>query len=391
MQIAPAKRSRTTKSRTSAAAPVYTVPSSDEDDDSDAYEPGVEDGVDPDDSDVVPDGGAFEHISDFEGDDDDLLDEEEMKAGSRRGKKTAAKKTSSTALAKRATALYDDDLDDAESEDEAMLHQALLASLRDQQAQAGPSANALDDDAAIARVRAERAALAAEKRLELQQSLAKLSPQERAKAEAAIAAALAKQVRKHTMQQGKGMVMSREQLQEKRRQERQVAQKLRDKLKKLEREEVKRLGRRLTQGEKNGLMLTIHHPELKNVWGDLEANIKVVKPVPMEAHPSLKLTLLPFQKESLYWMKKQEEGPWHGGMLADEMGMGEHRLLDQNMTNLADDVAFLGKTIQTIALLLSEPRRKPSLVVAPVVALMQWKHEIETHAEGFTVSLHRPP
>jgi DNA repair protein RAD16 len=43
--------------------------------------------------------------------------------------------------------------------------------------------------------------------------------------------------------------------------------------------------------------------------------------------------------------------------------------------------------IQTIALLLSEPRMKPSLVVAPVVALMQWKHEIETHAEGFKVTL----
>lgn len=43
------------------------------------------------------------------------------------------------------------------------------------------------------------------------------------------------------------------------------------------------------------------------------------------------------------------------------------------------------RSIQTIALLLSEPRRKPSLVVAPVVALMQWKHEIETHAEGHTV------
>ena len=48
----------------------------------------------------------------------------------------------------------------------------------------------------------------------------------------------------------------------------------------------------------------------------------------------------------------------------------------------ADDVR-----IQTIALFLSEPRRKPSLVVAPVVALMQWKHEIEAHAEGFTVCL----
>lgn len=132
-------------------------------------------------------------------------------------------------------------------------------------------------------------------------------------------------------------------------------------------EEIKKLGRKLTQGEKNACALKIHHPDLVDVWGDLQNKVKVIKPVTMEAHPSLKLTLLPFQKESLYWMRKQEEGPWKGGMLADEMGMG--------------------KTIQTIALLLSEPRQKPSLVVAPVVALMQWKNEIETHAEGFSVVL----
>ncbi|TXT13317.1 hypothetical protein VHUM_00684 [Vanrija humicola] len=135
-----------------------------------------------------------------------------------------------------------------------------------------------------------------------------------------------------------------------------------------ERKLRKQLGRKLTQGEKNQVRLALYHPELVDCWGDLESNIEPIKPVPMEAHPSLKLTLLPFQKESLFWMKKQEEGVWRGGMLADEMGMG--------------------KTIQTIALLLSEPRRKPSLVVAPVVALMQWKHEIETHAEGFTTCLY---
>ena len=56
---------------------------------------------------------------------------------------------------------------------------------------------------------------------------------------------------------------------------------------------------------------------------------------------------------------------------------------------LASSQQRMGKAdkdrIQTIALLLSEPRRKPSLVVAPVVALMQWKHEIENNTDGFTV------
>jgi hypothetical protein len=50
----------------------------------------------------------------------------------------------------------------------------------------------------------------------------------------------------------------------------------------------------------------------------LKASIVKVAPTTMEAHPSLKLTLLPFQKESLFWMKQQETGPWKGGMLADE-------------------------------------------------------------------------
>jgi DNA repair protein RAD16 len=44
-------------------------------------------------------------------------------------------------------------------------------------------------------------------------------------------------------------------------------------------------------------------------------------------------------------MRKQEAGVWSGGMLADEMGMG--------------------KTIQTLALLVND-RRKPNLVVAYV-------------------------
>lgn len=41
----------------------------------------------------------------------------------------------------------------------------------------------------------------------------------------------------------------------------------------------------------------------------------------------------------------------------------------------------MGKTIQTIALLLSD-KKKPNLVIAPTVAIMQWKSEIEKHTNN---------
>jgi len=44
----------------------------------------------------------------------------------------------------------------------------------------------------------------------------------------------------------------------------------------------------------------------------------------------------------------------------------------------------MGKTIQTLALFVSD-RRKPNLVVAPTVAIMQWRNEIEAHTEGLNV------
>lgn len=72
--------------------------------------------------------------------------------------------------------------------------------------------------------------------------------------------------------------------------------------------------------------------------------------------------MLPFQLEGLHWLRCQEETGFKGGILADEMGMG--------------------KTIQTIGLLMSEPRAKPNLVVAPTVALVQWKNEIEKHTNN---------
>ncbi|TFK43094.1 SNF2 family N-terminal domain-containing protein [Crucibulum laeve] len=118
------------------------------------------------------------------------------------------------------------------------------------------------------------------------------------------------------------------------------------------------------QSERTTLALHREHPELRDVWGDLAASIPVIVPTKAAQPDNLKLTLLPFQQESLFWMRKQETGIWCGGMLADEMGMG--------------------KTIQVIALLVTD-RQKPNLVVAPTVAIMQWRNEIAAHTDGLKV------
>ncbi|PLW50416.1 hypothetical protein PCANC_07582 [Puccinia coronata f. sp. avenae] len=133
---------------------------------------------------------------------------------------------------------------------------------------------------------------------------------------------------------------------------------------------VIKIPKNLTWWEKNQIKLETHHPELKDVWGDLTQKVKVVEVCKAEQPDGLDLTLLPFQLEGLYWMKKQEAGPWSGGVLADEMGMG--------------------KTIQTIALILSDRvpgHRKQTLVIAPTVAIMQWRNEIEKFAKGVTVNV----
>ncbi|KAL1924844.1 uncharacterized protein VTP21DRAFT_4498 [Calcarisporiella thermophila] len=106
-----------------------------------------------------------------------------------------------------------------------------------------------------------------------------------------------------------------------------------------------------------GKKLMSHHKELTDVWGDLDKRNRPI-PVDNEVQPDglTAINLLPFQREGLSWLQKQEESEFAGGILADEMGMG--------------------KTIQMISLLVSEPRKKPNLIVAPAVAILQWKNEI---------------
>ncbi|ODV90522.1 hypothetical protein CANCADRAFT_31446 [Tortispora caseinolytica NRRL Y-17796] len=102
------------------------------------------------------------------------------------------------------------------------------------------------------------------------------------------------------------------------------------------------------------------HPQLLGLLTEEEPREPVV---PIDQPKDIVTPLLPFQREGVAWLLRQERDPkYKGGILADEMGMG--------------------KTIQMIALFATEPRRSPNLVICPTVALIQWKNEIAQHTGG---------
>ncbi|EEH20440.2 hypothetical protein PABG_02699 [Paracoccidioides brasiliensis Pb03] len=104
------------------------------------------------------------------------------------------------------------------------------------------------------------------------------------------------------------------------------------------------------------------HPIIKTMWDELKKT-PIITPTPAPQPPGITRKLKSFQLEGLNWMMQQEKLQWKGGLLGDEMGMG--------------------KTIQAVSLLMSDyPVGKPSLVVVPPVALMQWQSEIEQYTDG---------
>ncbi|MFN7871858.1 MAG: SNF2-related protein, partial [Cyanobacteriota bacterium] len=64
--------------------------------------------------------------------------------------------------------------------------------------------------------------------------------------------------------------------------------------------------------------------------------------------------------------------------------------LTSNGACLADDMG-LGKTAQLIASLLADPLQIPTLVVAPVTLLCNWRRELERFAPTLTLGLHYGP
>ncbi|KAL4781162.1 P-loop containing nucleoside triphosphate hydrolase protein [Aspergillus varians] len=104
------------------------------------------------------------------------------------------------------------------------------------------------------------------------------------------------------------------------------------------------------------------HPTITTMWDDLKSDPPIT-PVPAAQPVGISRTLKPFQLEGLNWMARQEKTQYKGGLLGDEMGMG--------------------KTIQAVSLLMSDyPAGRPSLVVVPPVALMQWQSEIKEYTDG---------
>ena len=121
---------------------------------------------------------------------------------------------------------------------------------------------------------------------------------------------------------------------------------------------------KLSAYHKRILALVASHPELASVWDSLRREPRQGPPPKAEQPEGISMPLLPFQREGLYWLQQQERSIWHGGLLADEMGMG--------------------KTIQMVSLLVSD-RKRPNLVVAPTVAILQWRNEMQRYAKDLKI------
>lgn len=107
--------------------------------------------------------------------------------------------------------------------------------------------------------------------------------------------------------------------------------------------------------------IDIHHDEQ---FLNMKQRIEKAEKTTPEIPSGLEATLRPYQVEGYQWMSRLSL--WGAGAcLADDMG--------------------LGKTVQTIAFLLEEADKGPSLVVAPASVVPNWRNEIKRFAPSMNV------